>query len=235
MALPDFLSTREIAGVFAEEIQSLGGRVSDRFDDGGSRLFLRSILPPRQDVRRGDGLQGGVALLATDAEIRVHPYVFRQVCTNGAIRAHAVQTVRLGVPTLAEQVEYCFDELRRAVRACAEPDVFAEGVDEMRSTLHAELDLLLTIVPLLSRMPGGASNPVLAEIMSRAMADGRGSTRFAWMNAVTSVARDTRDPDLRWRLEALGGGVPAMRLVPPARPKPRAATAPAAERELVSA
>jgi len=33
------------------------------------------------------------------------------------------------------------------------------------------------------------------------------------MNAVTSVARDTRDPELRWRLEELGGGIPAM-LVP---------------------
>jgi hypothetical protein len=29
------------------------------------------------------------------------------------------------------------------------------------------------------------------------------------MNAVTAVARDTRDPGLRWHLEELGGGVPA--------------------------
>ena len=28
------------------------------------------------------------------------------------------------------------------------------------------------------------------------------------MNAVTSVARDTRDPELRWRLEEFGGGIP---------------------------
>ena len=33
------------------------------------------------------------------------------------------------------------------------------------------------------------------------------------MNAVTSLARDTRDPDLRWRLEEFGGGVLA-RLAP---------------------
>jgi hypothetical protein len=30
------------------------------------------------------------------------------------------------------------------------------------------------------------------------------------MNAVTSVARDTRDPELRWRLEEFGGGIPAL-------------------------
>ena len=30
------------------------------------------------------------------------------------------------------------------------------------------------------------------------------------MNAVTATARDTRDPDLRWRLEEFGGGIPAL-------------------------
>ncbi len=27
------------------------------------------------------------------------------------------------------------------------------------------------------------------------------------MNAVTSVARDTADPEVRWRLEEMGGGI----------------------------
>jgi hypothetical protein len=36
-------------------------------------------------------------------------------------------------------------------------------------------------------------------------------SRFALMNAVTSVARDTRDPEVRWRLEELGGGILAGR------------------------
>jgi hypothetical protein len=34
-------------------------------------------------------------------------------------------------------------------------------------------------------------------------------TGFGLMNAVTSLARDTRDPDDRWRLEELGGGIGA--------------------------
>jgi hypothetical protein len=40
---------------------------------------------------------------------------------------------------------------------------------------------------------------------------------FGFMNAVTAVARDTRDPETRWRLEELGGAVPLVR---PTRPKP---------------
>jgi hypothetical protein len=36
-------------------------------------------------------------------------------------------------------------------------------------------------------------------------------SRLALMNAVTSVARDTPDPEVRWRLEELGGGIPVGR------------------------
>ena len=38
----------------------------------------------------------------------------------------------------------------------------------------------------------------------------RDQTGFGLMNAVTAVARDQRDPEVRWRLEELGGGVPAL-------------------------
>src|SRR5260370_13501237 len=32
-------------------------------------------------------------------------------------------------------------------------------------------------------------------------------SRFGLMNSVTSVARDTADPEVRWRLEEMGGGI----------------------------
>ena len=42
-------------------------------------------------------------------------------------------------------------------------------------------------------------------------------TSFGLMNALTSVARDEPDPEQRWRLEELGGAVPArLSLEPPA-------------------
>jgi hypothetical protein len=49
-------------------------------------------------------------------------------------------------------------------------------------------------------------------------------SRFALMNAVTSVARDTADPELRWRLEEMGGGIPVGR-APGLQPDDRAAVA----------
>ena len=43
------------------------------------------------------------------------------------------------------------------------------------------------------------------------------------MNAVTSVARDTRDPETRWRLEELGGGIAILAARGPGRSPDRAA------------
>jgi transposase len=47
---------------------------------------------------------------------------------------------------------------------------------------------------------------------------------FSLMNAVTSLARDERDPELRWRLEELGGAVPSLQALrkPPGADRPQA-------------
>ena len=36
---------------------------------------------------------------------------------------------------------------------------------------------------------------------------GEDRSRYGLMNAVTAVARDTRDPEIRWGLEEFGGGL----------------------------
>ena len=79
-------TTQEICSVAGEELSRAGGTILDRYDDG-ERLFLRSVLPMVREVRPGDAVKGGVALMTTDEEIRVHPSPFRQACRNGMIAA----------------------------------------------------------------------------------------------------------------------------------------------------
>jgi hypothetical protein len=212
MALPQWISTHDIFQVFGEEVGRLGGRVSDAFDDH-ERLFARSILPDEREVRRGDRLQGGVALLAAEHEIRVHPYVFRQVCANGAILAQAVQTRRIELPEWSGDVEAVFAGVRETVRACGAGEVFAGGVGEIRSALDQEADFALTVLPMLDKLPAGVRASMMGMIAGRFFAQPDRS-RFALMNAVTAVARDTGDPDMKWRLEEIGGGVPTCKPVP---------------------
>jgi hypothetical protein len=221
-------TTEQIGDLFRQEISDLGGTVSDVFDDG-RRLFLRSILPGFREVRSGDRVQGGVALRVTDHQVLVHPYIFRQVCRNGAIMAQALQTRRLDRVEqedflgTTEAVEEVLSELGEAVRLCGAEEAFAAGTEQLRTAVETEAEGFLNLMPLVSRVAPELRAELIHHILDQFTAD-RDRTVFGLMNAVTSVARDTRDPDLRWRLEELGGGIPALRF-PSREPSGAAAVA----------
>jgi hypothetical protein len=213
MASMDWLSTREIAGVFAEEVAEVGGSVTDRFDDG-ARLYLRSVLPGKRAVGYRDMVQGGIALRATGEEIWVHPYVFREVCKNGAIIAQATETRHIEQDILSDASP--IETLREAIRACSCPEAFDASAREMETARSYQVDVALMLGVMLSRLPSAASE--IQQAIIRQLFESRDRSAFGLINAVTAVARDTRDPELRWRLEEFGGGVPALARDPQPRP-----------------
>src|ERR1700733_7171950 len=118
------LSTQESHTLFIEEISDVGGVGSDTFDDG-QWLFCRSILPWLADVRPHDEMKGGVALRATYWEIAIHPNLFRAVCRNGTIMAHAIET-RWDENSDLPVSEKVTGELREALRTFCQEDIFME-------------------------------------------------------------------------------------------------------------
>jgi hypothetical protein len=204
MRLSSGLTTAEILAVFTDEIVARRGRVSDTFNDG-RRLFTRSVLSPVEDVRPGDGVQGGVALKATETEIWLFPYLFRLVCRNGAIIAQALES-RFLVELNIQEPEAARQCIREGVAECCAEEVFSKTVRGMRAACQTEVDLALTFLPMLSRVSGSRGVGPFSQIMDRFLREGDQS-RFALANAVTAVARDIQDPSLRWNLEELGGAV----------------------------
>jgi hypothetical protein len=74
--------------------------------------------------------------------------------------------------------------------------------------------MAMHLLPLLARAPDMVEH-LVPQIFSR-FVEGDDRSVFALMNAVTSVARDTRDPEARWTLETIGGSMPAgLRTLPP--------------------
>jgi hypothetical protein len=176
------------------------------FQDG-RRLFVRSLLPHVADARPKDRMQGGLALRATDDELWLHPYLFRKVCRNGAVVAEAIESLHvecLGVYTLDEGTTM----LRDAIAKCAEKRVFARSMRRVRSAATMTADWLNMLPHLAYFQSAGVMGNFIAQILEHFEIEGD-RTRFGLMNAVTSVARDTRDPDERWRLEELGGSIGA--------------------------
>jgi len=213
-------TTSDIRTAFAEEIESLGGQVTHTYDDG-ERLFARAVLPANGEIRPGDRVRGGVAMHAGGSCIEVYTYTFRPVCSNGAIAAQALEGKRLERVEGTEVVAPSYDvavvlsELRLAVRASAAPKAFATTTRQMRSATETEADVALNLMPLLASLPPSMTQRWLPSILRQFSLGGDRSV-FGMMNAVTAVARDVPDEETRWRLEALGGSIPA-RLV--AKPK----------------
>jgi len=211
MSLNSFPAPRDISTLFAKEVAAASGTVTETLFVG-DRLFLRATLPALREVRAGDKLQAGVALRATEREAWVHPYVFRQVCRNGAIVAHALQTRHLEVGDFAtsEEADAAVSE---AVRVCCDDEAFTDASGDMNAARDKVADVTLNLLPVLSRLRPELGTQIFRMIVERFF-DGEDASRYGLMNAVTSVARDTPDPEVRWNLEELGGGIPVGR--PPA-------------------
>ncbi len=211
MANQTELSTGLVLAVFGEEVQRLGGQMKDVFDDG-KRLLARSVLPATREVGPRDTIQGGVAVRCTSCDLSVHPYTLRRVCKNGAVMARAQQSWRIEHIEVRSHLENALAELRQAITACAGKEAFAASATAMQS---ARLDLELTLLENLGRSSFARRH--LGGIMRRFVEEGDRS-RFGLMNAVTSLARDTTDPQDKWDLEELGG---AIAMTPTSRrPKP---------------
>jgi hypothetical protein len=209
MSFQGGLTTGELATIFADEIAAQGGTVTDTFDDG-ARLFQRAVLPDEREVQHRDRVQGGVALRATEDDVWIHPYVFRQVCSNGAIIARATQTRHI---ERSEFVSYddaqaeLAGAVREAIQDCCSPEAFQNAADNMRSSVHASVDMALNVAALISRMPEDDRSRFFTRIFDQFLKSANHS-RFDLMNAVTATARNLTDPEARWRLEELGGAIP---------------------------
>ena len=202
----DCSMTQEILEAFTEEIVAREGKVTETFHQAG-QLFVRSVLPQAEEIRARDKVQSGVALRATDTAAWVYPYVFRLVCKNGAIMAHAAEGAH--IPNLESLPEFEVASLvREAVESCCARNAFATAAEQMRTAAQQPIDAILSMMPFLSRM--SSHSPDLARQILERFFHEDDRTLYGFMNAVTSVARDTRDHATRWRLEELGGRIAVM-------------------------
>jgi hypothetical protein len=213
MRSSDWLTTDQINTMFSEEIFARGGTVHDAFDDGAV-LFARSILPQLAEILPGDRVQGGVAIRASEQEIFVHPYTFRLVCSNGAISAHATQTRHIKIGEFSDPA-HVEGALREAVHLCCAPEAFSNAAEEMRSAADVQIDMLLTLVSVLSRLPAELGSSIIPELIGHVIDTNPHDSRYNLMNVVTATARDTRDPETKWHLEELGGAIAAGQILTP--------------------
>jgi hypothetical protein len=118
--------------------------------------------------------------------------------------------------------------LRESIGDCCADEAFTDAMARVRDGAAAREVQAIHMMPFMAHMVQIASRVTgldQGEIWRRFLlaAD---PTSFGLANAITSVARDTRDRRLRWDLEELGGAILTGDLAPRPHLSPRAARAP---------
>ena len=198
------LTTSQINTIFADEVKSAGGKVTDTFDDG-TVLFSRAVLPQHTEVARKDRIDKGVAIKAAWEDVWAHPYVLRKVCVNGALVAQAVATKHVVNAGDVSPVELEIS-LREAIQMCAAEQDFEEVANKLRRTRSFWVRPPRALMPHLASLPADQATEIVEEIYRR-FTEEADESRYGLINAVTSLARDTRNPELRWTLEKIGGAL----------------------------
>jgi hypothetical protein len=205
-------TSQDIRNYFASEITAMGGAIADEFCRP-ERLFVRAILPIASEVTPRDIVHGGMALRTVQGSVLIHPYVFREVCLNGTIVPQVLETRAVNLLPVVEPpfaLDSVFRDIGELVRRCARPEVFAKAVKSFREARFSPVEDAMTMISMFSHWKESSiPQEVFDDILDR-LEQESDKTRYGLMNAVTSVARDTQDPELRWDLEELGGGVAAL-------------------------
>ncbi|MDF1812315.1 MAG: hypothetical protein P1V20_08875 [Verrucomicrobiales bacterium] len=197
-----FPDTTTILESFTDEIRELNGTVSYNYITREA-MFLRANLPDCREVAKNDRIQHGIAVRTTNTSIIVHPYTFREICTNGAIHIENISSkeVELGSSDVETAgVDYFF---REAVRSCATAEAFEANLAEMTAAMDEKIHLAI----VMSAMAGhGVNSRVIDRIIARFIGT-KDRSGYGLFNAITSTARDEKNPEEKWRLESVGGGI----------------------------
>jgi len=195
-------SPAEICEIFRSEITDLHGTVASEHVTNES-LFLRAVLPKSREVKTDDWISHGVAVRTEGPKLSVHPYTFREICTNGAIHITNInsQVIELGTSFGDTSMVDCL--FRQAILSCGSPEAFRRNLDDMREMMDRRVELEIMISSMV-RLRVRA--PIINEIIGR-FARQPDRSGFGFMNAITSTARDTPNQEEKWKLETIGAGI----------------------------
>jgi hypothetical protein len=182
-------------------VEALGGGEPEAAEVNG-RMLARAVLPKQFEVREGDVVHRGVAVKAERQSACVAP-LFWPNCRNGAILAHPTWEQRFDMNAIWSRAE-ALRGFAAVVRGVGRSKAFAAAARALRRTTKTSVNQ--PFLPLLMR-PCQRDN-AFSGYMTKVWTMFYGSddqTEYFAINAVSSVARDIIEPELKWEFEVAAG------------------------------
>jgi hypothetical protein len=198
------MSAQEIGAIFEQEVAKAEGKLRE-CSDGKGWLIAKAVLPRISEILPNDRARAGVGINLMLDDVSVYPYTLRLACGNGALMTQAIFWRSLERIDTMNRDDITW-KLRGLVRDCCKHEVFRNVTGRMRRAAAQDASAFLSRPAWPTGLWFHLPPEVIREIRTR-FAEGSDRSRYSLMNAVTSVARDTQDVRLRWRLEKLGGDI----------------------------
>lgn len=187
-----------------------------RIDLTETMLYLKATdRTLTEEIREGDIIHGGLIIRNSEvgaSSFRVEPFLLRKICSNGLIGKHSLKRIHLGRQTAEEgEIEWS-DETKRLedkafwakvrdiIRNTFDRKIFLSWIKKMKEAVEIEIEKPKEAIDNVVKYAGlteEQKNILLMHFTEK--------TKYGLVNAVASLARDTKDVDERIRLEEIGG------------------------------
>lgn len=201
--------------VALQEFRKIGSVEIYRIDLTEKMMYLKALDRTLiAEIRRDDIICGGIIIRNSEVgagAFRVEPFILRLACENGLIvrqvlkRIHLGRTMNEGLwsrETMELENRILFSKVRDVIRATFDREVFKKWVLKLKESTEIEIEEPVEEARNVAKLAG------LTEEQERELlAYFTEHTKYGLINALTTLARDTRNVDERIRLEELGGKI----------------------------
>ncbi len=179
-------------------------------------LYLKAIdRTLTAEITRGDIIYGGLIIRNSEvgaSAFRVETFILRKICSNGLIGEHSLKKVHLGKQTLEIGEIDWSDETRELedkalwakardiIRLTFDNSIFSSWVKKMRESTEITIEKPTKAVNNVARLAS-----LSEEQREDLLAYFSEHTKYGLVNAVTSLAKETKNADEQIRLEGFGG------------------------------
>jgi hypothetical protein len=179
-------------------------------------LYLKTVDKTLTfEVREEDVIYGGLILRNSEvgaSAFRVEPFILRKICSNGLIGAHSLKKIHLGRQTLevgeidwSEETRELEDQalwakVKDIIGATFEQEVFESWVEKLKESTEIVVEKPVKAVNNIVKLAG-----LKEEQRNELLMHFSEHTKYGLVNAITTLARDTKSVDEQIRMEEFGG------------------------------
>lgn len=187
-----------------------------RIDLTETMLYIKAIDKTlTEEVKENDVIYGGLIIRNSEvgaSSFRVEPFFLRKVCSNGLIGKHSLKRIHLGRQAAEEgEIEWSDEtkeledkafwaKVRDIIRNTFDKRVFLSWIEKMKKSAEIEIEKPKEAIDNIVRyveLTEEQKNILLMHFTEK--------TKYGLINALTSLARDTKNIEERIRLEEMGG------------------------------